>query len=162
MRLGTVFEGQVGDDPLERRSLPSKILELVRSRGTSRVTGQAFLASLHKVFRPAIVQVLRDLLAAAQFGDARTMQIFSSAEYCLRLALRMSLTTFSAVSFAKLECCLIFAPLNATMSQKYSLLQSAQSVTRTPRPSAKTAVAACGYSNRSAAIGFIRAALRAG
>jgi hypothetical protein len=37
----------------------------------------------------------------------------------------MSLTTFSAVSFAKLECCLIFPPVNATMSQKHSLLQSA-------------------------------------
>ena len=32
---------------------------------------------------------------------------------------------FPAVSFAKLECCLIFAPVNATMSQKHSLLQSA-------------------------------------
>jgi hypothetical protein len=37
----------------------------------------------------------------------------------------MSLTTFSVVSFAKLECCLNFAPVNATMSQKHSLLQSA-------------------------------------
>src|SRR5271167_769125 len=63
-----------------------------------------------------------------------TMRIFSSAEYCLRVALRMSLTTFSAGSFAELECCLIFVPLNVTMSQKYPLLQSAQSV-----PSALTA-----------------------
>jgi hypothetical protein len=29
------------------------------------------------------------------------------------------------LSFAKLECCLIFAPVNATMGQKHSLLQSA-------------------------------------
>src|SRR3984893_8126919 len=60
----------------------------------------------------------------------KTIRIFSSAEYCLRVARRMSLTTFSAVSFAKLECCLIFAPVNATMSQKHSLLQSAQFVPR--------------------------------
>src|SRR4026207_1515941 len=61
---------------------------------------------------------------------SKTIRIFSSAEYCLRVARRMSLTTFSAVSFAKLECCLIFAPVNATMSQKHSLLQSAQFVPR--------------------------------
>jgi hypothetical protein len=57
-----------------------------------------------------------------------TMRMFSSAEYCLRVARRMSLTTFSTGSFAELDCCLIFVPLNVTMSQKLSLLQSAQSV----------------------------------
>src|SRR5471032_1729788 len=61
---------------------------------------------------------------------SRTIRIFSSAEYCLRVARRMSLTTFSAVSFAKLECCLIFVPLNVTMSQKPSLLQSTHSVSQ--------------------------------
>src|ERR1700726_1248984 len=61
---------------------------------------------------------------------SKTIRIFSSAEYCLRVARRMSLTTFSAGSFAKLECCLIFAPVNATMSQKHSLLQSAYFVPR--------------------------------
>src|SRR5204862_5842968 len=50
--------------------LTPQILALVRSCGTSRVTGQALLASLQEVLRPAIVQVLRDTLAAAQFGDA--------------------------------------------------------------------------------------------
>ena len=130
--MQTVFQGQIGDNLLERGRLTPQILDLVRSCGTSRVTGQALLASLQEVLRPAIVQVLRDTLAAAQLGDAvlaaqtsKTIRIFSSAEYCLRVARRMSLTTFSAVSFAKLECCLIFAPVNATMSQKHSLLQSA-------------------------------------
>jgi hypothetical protein len=33
-------------------------------------SNKALLASLQKVFRPAIVQVLRDPLAAAQLGDA--------------------------------------------------------------------------------------------
>src|SRR5271155_1593930 len=57
-----------------------------------------------------------------------TMRIFSSAEYCLRVARRMSWTTFSAGSFDDRVCCLIFAPVNVTMSQKLSLLQSANSV----------------------------------
>src|SRR5271170_1565228 len=59
---------------------------------------------------------------------SNTMRIFSSAEYCLRVARRMSWTTFSAGSFDDRVCCLIFAPVNVTMSQKLSLLQSANSV----------------------------------
>src|SRR5262249_20220392 len=66
----TVFQGQIGDNLLERGRLTPQVLDLVRSCGTSRVTGQALLASLQEVLRPAIVQVLRDTLAAAQLGDA--------------------------------------------------------------------------------------------
>jgi hypothetical protein len=46
----------------------------------------------------------------------------------LRVARRMSWTTFSAGSFNGRVCCLIFAPMNVTMSQKLSLIQSARSV----------------------------------
>jgi hypothetical protein len=42
----------------------------------------------------------------------------------------MSWTTFSAGSLDDRVCCLIFAPVNVTMSQKLSLLQSANSVSR--------------------------------
>src|SRR6202035_5454184 len=52
----TVFQGQIGDNLLERGRLTSQVLDLVRSCGTSRVTGQALLASLQEVLRPAIVQ----------------------------------------------------------------------------------------------------------
>ena len=41
---------------------------------------------------------------------------------------RMHWTTFSAGSFNGRVCCLIFAPMNVTMSQKLSLIQSARSV----------------------------------
>src|ERR1700683_3358395 len=41
---------------------------------------------------------------------SNTMRIFSSAEYCLRVARRMSWTTFSAGSLDDRVCCLIFAP----------------------------------------------------
>src|SRR5690606_22093386 len=40
-----------------------------------------------------------------------TMRIFSSAEYCLRVARRMSLMTCSAGAFPVPGFCLIFAPL---------------------------------------------------
>ena len=62
--------------------------------------------------------------AASRFGFSRKPLRFERA-WLLSIQLvarRMSLTTFSAGSFAKLECCLIFAPVNATMSQKHSLL----------------------------------------
>jgi hypothetical protein len=39
------------------------------------------------------------------------MRIFSSARYCLRVARRMSLMTFSAGGFGIPDFCLIFAPL---------------------------------------------------
>jgi len=42
----------------------------------------------------------------------------------------MSWTTFSAGSLDDRVCCLIFAPVNVTMSQKLSLVQSANSVSR--------------------------------
>src|SRR6188474_1867139 len=40
-----------------------------------------------------------------------TMRIFSSAEYCLRVARRMSLMTCSDGAFPVPDFCLIFAPL---------------------------------------------------
>ena len=46
----------------------------------------------------------------------------------LAVARRMSWTTFSAGSFNVRVCCLIFAPVNVTMSQKLSLIQSTRSV----------------------------------
>src|ERR1700720_3273209 len=57
-----------------------------------------------------------------------TIRIFSSAENFRRVMRRMSFTIFSAGSFTGPDFCLIFAPLKATMSQKTSLLQPAQSV----------------------------------
>ena len=52
-----------------------------------------------------------------------TIRIFSSAEYCLRVARRMSLTTFGAGSLCLPDSCLISTPSMVTMSQKFSLVQ---------------------------------------
>ena len=42
----TLFQGQIRNNFVKRGRLTPQILNLVRSRGTSRVTGQAFLAGL--------------------------------------------------------------------------------------------------------------------
>ena len=57
-----------------------------------------------------------------------TMRIFSSAENCRLVALRMSLTVSSALCGACLSRCLIVSLLGVTMSRKLSLMQSAQTV----------------------------------
>ena len=66
----TVLQGQIGDHLLERRGLTPKTVDLVRGGGPGCIASQALLASLQEVFRPAIVQVLRDPLAATQLGNA--------------------------------------------------------------------------------------------
>ena len=83
----TVFQGQIGNHLLERHGLATQIVDLVRGGGPSRIASQALLSSLQEVLRPAIVQVLRDPLAATQLGNAvlatetfSTIRIFSSAE----------------------------------------------------------------------------------
>jgi hypothetical protein len=53
-------------------------------------------AGLQELLRPGVIQALGDALAPAEFRDPRrpssTMRIFSSAEYCMRVARRMSFT----------------------------------------------------------------------
>src|SRR5437660_3354209 len=58
------------------------------------------------------------------------MRILSSAEKCRRVARRIFFTTSVAGSFSGTDFCLIFAPSRATMSQKSSLPQPAESVSR--------------------------------
>jgi len=41
----------------------------VRCRGSGGIASQSLLAGLEKVFRPAVMEVLNDPLAAAEFGD---------------------------------------------------------------------------------------------
>jgi hypothetical protein len=55
------------------------------------------------------------------------MRIFSSAEYWRRVALRISLTVFSAL-LGLAVLALIVASVGVTMSPNLSLTQSAQSV----------------------------------
>src|SRR3954465_14217993 len=66
----TVLQGQIGDHLLERRGLTPQIVGLVRGGGPGCIASQALLSSLQEVLRPAIVQVLRDPLAATQLGNA--------------------------------------------------------------------------------------------
>src|SRR3954463_16501012 len=66
-------------------------------------------------------------ILASPRNPSRTMRIFSSAEYCRRVALRMSRTVFSALSALAVRV-LIVASFGVTMSPNLSLRQSTQSV----------------------------------
>src|SRR5207248_11387226 len=63
-------------------------------------------------------------------SPSSTMRILSSAEKCRRVARRMVFSTCVAGSFTGPDFCLIFAPRKATMSQKSSLPQPAESISR--------------------------------
>lgn len=107
-----LFQRLLGDDLLEVQRL-----HLVAGGSTGRVTGKPLLAGLQEFLRPIVIQALDDPFAPAQRGDrllaTQSFQpIFSSAEYCLRVARRISLMTFSAGTFPVPDFCLIFAPLN--------------------------------------------------
>src|SRR5215472_15676346 len=66
----TIFEGQLSHDLLQRAGLASQVLDLDRGRGPGRIASQSLLPCLEKVFRPAVIEVLDDPLAAAERGDA--------------------------------------------------------------------------------------------
>src|SRR5271157_1016140 len=66
----SVFQGQLGNDLLQRRSLAAQLLHFVRGCSPRRIAGQALLASLEEVLRPAIIEVLNDPFAAAELRDA--------------------------------------------------------------------------------------------
>ena len=85
----TVLQGQIDDHLLERRGLPRRQIGWTSSEVAARAVSPArrFFSSLQEVLRPAIVQVLRDPLAATQLGNAvlaaqafQNDPIFSSAE----------------------------------------------------------------------------------
>jgi hypothetical protein len=59
-----------GHDFLQRTGLATQVFDLVRGCGPGRIASQSFLACLEKVFRPAVIEVLDDPLAAAELGDA--------------------------------------------------------------------------------------------
>src|SRR5215216_2814972 len=65
----TIFQGQFGHDFLQRAGLATQVLDLVRRRGPGGIASQSLLPRLEKVFRPAVIQVLHDPLAAAELGD---------------------------------------------------------------------------------------------
>jgi hypothetical protein len=52
-----------------KRCLATQVLDLVRRRGPGRIASQSLLPRLEKVFRPAVIKVLDDPLAAAELGD---------------------------------------------------------------------------------------------
>jgi hypothetical protein len=70
----TVFQRQFRHNFLQGAGLTAQILHLVRGRRARRVAGEPLLPRLEEILRPAVIpaviQVLDDSLAPAQFGDA--------------------------------------------------------------------------------------------
>ena len=81
------------------------VSEFAGASPTNLIAGQPLLASLEKLLRPPVIQVLDNPLAPAELSDAvlaakpsSTMRILSSVEKCRRVVRRISLTTRSAGS----------------------------------------------------------------
>jgi len=60
----------VGQRRLELAGLGTQVLDLIGGGLAGSVAGDALLAGLEELLRPAIVEVLGDALLAAQLGDA--------------------------------------------------------------------------------------------
>jgi hypothetical protein len=118
--------------------LDSALNDFTSSQDTSgRITRQSVLASRQELLGPALVEILVDAFLATQLGNALlaakalehdVMRIVSSAEYCRRVAHRISRMVFSALAGLLFCCCVIVNPPGSTMNQSYSLNQSALSV----------------------------------
>jgi hypothetical protein len=103
----------LGHDLFQIAGLTAQILNLARRRRTGPVARQALLPSLKELLGPAVVEALGNAISAmlsSPFRPSSTILIFSSTEYCLRVARRMSLTTFSPWLLRVQGFCLISTP----------------------------------------------------
>ena len=82
-----------------------------------RIAIKTLLPGLQEFPGPIVIQALGDTLATAQlamlsspFRPSGAILIFSSAEYCLRVARRMFLTAFSPWFLRVPDFCLFFTP----------------------------------------------------
>jgi hypothetical protein len=99
----TVLQCQVSHDLLQGTRFTAQILNLAARRCTSRVASQPTLSSFQKLFRPSVIQALRNAFLAAKLSNAVfAAQAFQNnpglvfGEKCRRVARRISLTTCSA------------------------------------------------------------------
>ena len=132
----TVLQHLLGQRFFQVSEFGAQCLNLATVGLARGVAGQALLSGFQEVLRPTVIKALSDNFAAAKGRNAvlttqpfKTIRIFSSAEYCLRVLRRMSRTVFSAADAVLIDFCLIFVPLRlSTMSQKSSVMQSLQLV----------------------------------
>jgi len=113
----TVLQRQVGHQLLHIADFAAQVLDLARGDLPRRIASKPLLTRLKELLRPAVVEALGDRLTPVQLGDAvltaqpgRTMRIFSSAEYCLRIRLRMSRTVCSTSDVDACDFCLTSGP----------------------------------------------------
>jgi hypothetical protein len=93
------FQGLLGDDLLRRLGFSALVLNLAAGRRPRGIARKASFSGLQEILPPSVIQALGNAFTPAEFRDAvlatqavQQMRIFSSAEYCLRVARRMSFT----------------------------------------------------------------------
>src|SRR5262245_45712364 len=104
--------GNIAGKPIE---LVGRVLPEAASKAVAAATTKALEAALAVALRTMEKEPIPSLRhSSAMLSSPRrpssTMRIFSSAERCRRLALRISRTVFSALSGMRLLDCLIVAP----------------------------------------------------
>jgi len=92
-------QGLLGDDLVQRPGFPAQVLDLAAGRRPRGVACAAPLASLQELLRPGVIRLSakpsrrhNSAMLCSPRRPSSTMRIFSSAEYCLHVTLRMSFT----------------------------------------------------------------------
>src|SRR5215471_6201999 len=131
-----VFDQDLSQGLLELARLRLELLDLVRGRLTRRVAGEPFLTRLQKLLRPTVVQVLIDPFLAAQLSNAvlATQALQHDADLLFNGMMpacgsaNIPDCPFSALRYALARLSHRLLLSGATMSQQFSLTQSAHSV----------------------------------
>jgi hypothetical protein len=133
----TQFEGLLGDDLFQLQGLALEVFDLAGGCRSGRVAGQTPLAGFEELFRPAVVLLSAipsrrqsSAIVTSPRKPSRTMRIFSSAECCLRVARRISLTRRSDGVSGVVDFCLMPTPQGVTMSPNSSVPQAASFVSQ--------------------------------
>src|SRR5436305_12431267 len=94
-----VLQHEFGNHLFQCAGLPAQVPDLVRGCRPRGVAGQAFLASLQKLLRPAVIEVLDDPCAATQLSD--TVFAARTAQHDADLLLRRKLTPGGAADLLR-------------------------------------------------------------
>ena len=118
-----VLQHHLGEQLFELYRPDAQRLDFIRGGLALRITGQSLLAGLQKLLRPTIVQVLVDLLPAAQLRDAffAAKPLQHDPDIFLRgiaspCRPRIALTLFSALPLEWFFFVLIASSFQMTMS----------------------------------------------
>jgi len=107
----------LGDNLLQFLRLTPQILDLAAGRSTRRIARKPSLAGFQELLRPAVIKALGNssrrqssAIECSPRSPSSTTRIFSSADYCLRVARRMFFTSRSDDESNCPDFCLISTP----------------------------------------------------